>query len=94
MNYIYDILLNWNTILYDFYEWELNDEITHIRKIPIIKVNTTTLFDLTNFKISVSNDFLKNIYHHCEIFTSKSTKQLDYAALFSDGETVLAIKFN
>lgn len=94
MNYIYDILVNWNTVLYDFYAWEINDEITHIRKIPIIKVSTTTLFDLENFKVAISEHFLKQIWKQTETFTNKSQKTLDYVSLFSDGETVLAIKFN
>ena len=34
MNYIYDILLNFKNKLYDFYDWNINDDITHIRKIP------------------------------------------------------------
>ena len=36
MNYIYDILINFNENLYDFYDWNLNDQIDHIRKIPVI----------------------------------------------------------
>lgn len=94
MNYIYDVLINWNTILYDFYEWETNDEITHIRKIPIIKVNTTTLLDLEHFKVAISDDLLNVLYQQTETFTNKNKKTLDYTSLFSDGETVLAIKFN
>ena len=39
MNYLYDILLNFNLRLYETYEWERNDQITHIRKIPFFKIN-------------------------------------------------------
>ena len=39
MKYIYDIILNFNELLYDFYEWNKNDCFTHIKKIPIIKIN-------------------------------------------------------
>ena len=39
MNYIYDILLNFQNEYYDFFEWNTNDQITHIKKIPIIKVS-------------------------------------------------------
>ena len=94
MNYIYDILVNWNTILYDFYEWEINDEITHIRKIPIFKVNTNILLELERSKICIDSEFLSKIYRRGEIFTNKNIKSLDYISLFSDGESVLAIKFN
>ena len=33
MNYIYDIYLNLNKNLYDFYEWNKSDNIIHIKKI-------------------------------------------------------------
>lgn len=31
MNYIYDIYLNFNEVAYDFFEWNKNDKITHIK---------------------------------------------------------------
>ena len=34
MNYIYDILLNLNQHAYEFFEWELNDNIVHVKKTP------------------------------------------------------------
>lgn len=94
MNYIYDILLNLNTVLYDFYEWDMNDEITHIRKIPVLKVNTEVLFDLEHYQVCVASDVLSKLYHKSEIFTNKNVKALEYMALFSDGQSVLAIEFN
>ena len=51
MNYIYDILLNYNKKLYEFYDWNLSDSIVHIRKIPIFKISTNQLIDLVNNKI-------------------------------------------
>ena len=43
MIFIYDILVNFNDKLYDFYEWSENDLIEHIRKIPLIKVKKKLL---------------------------------------------------
>ena len=43
MNYIYDIYLNLNNILFDFFDWNKNDKIIHVRKIPIFKVNEELL---------------------------------------------------
>lgn len=93
MNYIYDILVNFNQTLYDFYEWEEN-EVMHIRKIPILKVSTNLLMELTRFKVCVSKDFLNRIFKKTEIFTNKGVKQIEYACLFSDGESILGIKFS
>ena len=43
MNYIYDVILNLRSKYYDFFFWEEDDEITHISKIPVIKVNKKTI---------------------------------------------------
>ena len=43
MNYIYDILVNFNSELYDFYEWNTSDNVTHIRKIPLFRISTDKL---------------------------------------------------
>lgn len=94
MNYIYDILLNLNTSLYDFYEWDMDDEIMHVRRIPVFKVNTEVLFDLGHYQICLSSDFLSKLYRKSEIFTDKNTKTLEYVALFSDGQSVIGVEFN
>ena len=43
MNYIYDIYLNFNKELYDFFDWNKSDKLTHIKMIPIFKVNEETI---------------------------------------------------
>ena len=62
MNYIYDILLNFNNQAYDIFEWNKEDKITHIRKIPLIKIKYEDLYNLLNKKIKFSEDFLTKIY--------------------------------
>ena len=94
MNYTYDVLLNFNQNLYEFYEWNLTDEIYHIRKIPLFRVTTNELYNLTNNDLKIEENFLKLIQNKTEVFDKKSIKNLKYAALFSDGDKVLAIKFN
>ena len=59
MNYIYDIILNFQKEYYDFYEWNNNDHIYHMRKIPIIKVNNKQLLDIKNNTIKFKIDTLK-----------------------------------
>ena len=49
MNFIYDILLNFNNEYYEFYDWNNDDKLTHIRKMPIFKI---------------SDDALKNIIYN------------------------------
>ena len=61
MNYIYDILINLQRKLYDFYEWNVSDDITHVRKTPIFKIRTEQLLDLKDNKVILNSSFLKKI---------------------------------
>lgn len=94
--YIYDILLNFCdcNMIYDFYEWDTNDNIENIKRIKLIHVNRTTLDDLLNYNICLDKDFLLKIYRTCEVYTSKKVKTIDYCLLLSDGERVIAIEFD
>lgn len=94
MNYIYDILLNFNRQLYDFFEWNLNDNIIHVRKIPIYRIDSKALLDFRNHQIQLSHEFLDRIKNKTEIFTNKDVAIIEYATLVTDGSSVMAIKCN
>jgi len=89
MNYIYDILLNFNEEIYDFYEWNTNDEITHIRKIPIIKTNSLHMKNIKNNYIEFEEQFLSTIKNKTEIFSGRTIKNMEYSFLISDGIEVI-----
>lgn len=93
MNYVYDVLLDLKPILYDFYEWNPIDEITHIRRIPIVKVSSSCLQELRNNKIKVDNDFICKYRHKAEVFQRKSVKFLECAVVFTDGLEAFAASF-
>ena len=59
MNYIYDVILNFQKEYYDFYEWNKNDNIYHMRKIPIIKINNKQFFEIKNNTIRFDEETLK-----------------------------------
>ena len=92
MNYIYDIYINLNETLYDFYEWNKNDNIIHIKKIPIFMVDCNTLKCMISNKIKVDSNFIKKINNKTEVW-SPNTK-LFYCALFSDYNNIIAIQFS
>lgn len=94
MNYIYDILLNFNEKLYDFYDWNKNDNIKHIKKIPIVKVSSKNLDVLKNNQVEFSKQFLEKIQNKTEEFHSKKNKTIEYACLFTDDLEVMAININ
>jgi len=91
MNTVYDLLLNFSETAYDFYEWNIKDEIEHIKKIPFIKVSTNTLYDFLNKEIKIDLDFLKEIQN---ITQKYDLTKLEYACIFTDGITSVALEFN
>lgn len=94
MNYVYDVLLNFNKEMYEFYDWNLDDYISHIRKILVFRVDNKTMSDLVNNSIVVDSDFLIKISNRTEMFTKQNVKIINYAALFTNGSFVIGIKFD
>lgn len=93
MNYIYDIIINLNQQYYDFFEWNQNDIVYHIRKIPIFKIETKDYLNIVSRKFSVDNKFLDIIKNKTDVFAN-SNDTLKYCCLFTDGNDVIAISFN
>lgn len=63
MKYVYDILLNFSNKknIYDFYDWNNDDEIINIKKCPVYKVNSNTFIDFLNNRIKIDLNLFKNI---------------------------------
>lgn len=59
MNYIYDILLNFHNMLYDFYDWNLNDNIINVRKVPLFKISSNQLKEIKENVVKFDYNFLK-----------------------------------
>ena len=59
MTYIYDVTLNFNEVLYDFFEWNNNDNLIHVRKIPIFKVSNENFLNMLMYEVQLSDDILK-----------------------------------
>jgi len=92
MNYIYDIYLNLNETLYDFFDWNKNDKLIHIKKIPIIKVSEDTLKTLLLSNIKLNEDLLTQIYNRTDVWNIN--KKISYCALFSSSSDIIALEFN
>ncbi|MEG2321935.1 MAG: DUF3603 family protein [Bacilli bacterium] len=94
MNYIYDILINYNNNLYDIYDWNKEDTIIHIRKIPVFKLDTNILLNLVENKVKVDKDFLIKIFNKTEMFKKNKVAVLEYCFLATDLEEVIAFKLD
>ena len=56
MKYYYDIILNFNEIPINFYEWESDDDIERLLKIKVYKVKD--LKDIISYNMQI------NLQHH------------------------------
>lgn len=91
MNYIYDIVLNFNSNYYEFYEWNKNDNIINIRKIPTFKVDNQTYYDFKFNDITVKNDFLKLIEDETSIYLGNTNK---YLCIITNSKEAIGVMFN
>lgn len=61
MNYIYDIVLNFQENYYQFFEWNRTDKIKNIAKIAVYRVTDQDLLNLKYNKVIVGTQFLNKL---------------------------------
>jgi len=89
MNYAHDLVVNYKSNFYQFYEWQKNDEVMNIKSIVCIKVSDNTLKDFINNKVKVSNAFLDMIENK-----TISDKSLKYACILFNDEIAVSFLFD
>ena len=87
MNYIYDIVLNFQDNYYDFFEWNREDKIKNILKIPLYRVTDEDIKILKNNKIKVDKKLIDKIK-----IDNKNYKKI--ICLVSNGKLSLGLLFN
>lgn len=93
MSYIYDILANFNDCFYDFYDWNLDDDIVHIKKLPILKVDSSFLHSVKYGDVRVSSDLLDKIYKRSDFFKVSKNK-FCYVCSLCDGCEAIIVRFD
>ncbi|MBQ3435633.1 MAG: DUF3603 family protein [Bacilli bacterium] len=92
---ISDIILNFlDGRLYEFFEWNSDDNFEHIKNIPLFKVESSVLEDFIFNKIKCSTNFLKKINNKTEVFASGIIKRIEYATILTDGNRAIAFEFS
>ena len=91
---IEDVLLNFNNNLYEFYEWQKNDKIIHIKSIMICKVNDKIINDFISKSIKVDKKFLDMIKNQAEVYTYTSSYTIKYAVILYNDKLAVAFKFD
>lgn len=83
MQYYYDVLGNFSEYILKFYEWESNDDIVNIKKIPFIKISKEDMRVLLSYSVILEID---NII--------KNGKDKTNYLLFSTGCDALMVELN
>lgn len=92
MNYIYDIILNFNEEFYDFYEWKNNDNVINVRKIPVLKVDENTYVSLRNNKVQVSMETIDLLKKNFSLYNEKIEGNI--ICLITNGISAFGVMFN
>lgn len=93
MIYVYDVVLNLNSNLIEYFEWEEKDNIKYIRKIPFYKISKTTMNDFIKNNVVVDKEFLDKIYDKCKL-EENYNNDYKYLCLFTDGNLILGVSFD
>ncbi len=91
MTFVYDIYVNFQTVCYDFYEWNKKDKITHIKKIPIFEIKEDIFKKTLANENKIDEDSLEAIKNKTDIFKKK--KKIS-AALLTNRKDIIAILVN
>ena len=96
MIYTYDILLNWTKEerLKEFYEWNLEDDLEHIKKMPIIRIRESLLKDLLTSKVKIDKTFLSKIKYKSESYFHNEIDVIDYAIIVTTEKKALALELD
>ena len=90
MEYIYDIILNFHRHYYDFYEWNNTDKIIHIKKIPLVKTDSTSFNRIKTNHIYIDEEFLNIIKDRTICYNTKENN----FCLLCNSKQAMAIKLN
>ena len=91
MNFIYDIVLNFNKDFYNFFEWNKNDNIINVKKIPIFLIDNDTFTSMKYDNVIVSKEFIDLIKDKTYTYTRS---KLGISCLISNNKEVIAVLFN
>ena len=90
MNYIYDILVNFKYPLMEFYDWNSDDDILNIKRIPLIKISSEDLNILKYNKFKLKD--ITNIKGNTKIFNDR--KKNYTSVIYTDGCEAVAFNFD
>nr|MBP3258694.1 hypothetical protein [Bacilli bacterium] len=89
MNYIYDVLVNFKYPLIEFYDWNIDDDILNIKRIPLSKISSEDLNILKYHKFKLNITAIKGI---TKVFNDR--KKNYNSIIYTDGNEAIAFNFD
>lgn len=93
MNYIYDIVLNFNKDYFEFFQWKKGDKIINVKKIPAFKVSDETLKSFKYNVVRVDKEFINKI-SDLTLFYNKMDNNYKYICLVSNNNETIGLMFD
>lgn len=92
MLYVYDILLNFTDVhtYLNFFEWENKKELTHVKKIPLLKIPNYQLKEIYENRIQLQDAIWAKLQGKAKASGKKNLTTF----LLTDGMKVFAVAFN
>ena len=85
MDYIYDIVLNFQSNYYDFFEWKSTDKVINIKKIPVYIVNNEDYLNLKYNEVTLDR---KNLPKQIKMFLVTNGKEVMGLLLDKEGKII------
>lgn len=91
MNYIYDILLNFNEVYFDSFDWNPEDAILKVRKIPYIRISSEDLLNIRNYRVKFDMDQFLKYKNKTYFYNEDEREKYEFSILLTDTKSALAI---
>lgn len=91
MNYIYDIVLNFNKEYYNFFEWKKSDNCINVKKIPLFLVDNDTFKAMKYNQVTVDKDFIGMLNEKTLTYTRSG---IGPSCLISNGKEAIGLLFD
>lgn len=91
MHYYYDVLINLDTNLWSFYEWEQTDPIIPIKKIPLVRVHNKDIVNFMRYDVLFDEEWISKFLEKTII---KNQKERVNCILFSSARHSLVLEFD
>ncbi len=91
MNYYYDLLVNLDTDLWEFYEWEDTDHFIPIKKIPIVRILESDIRKLMQYDVQFDPEWVSK-FEEKTVF--KNSKDKTSCILFSSTKNSIVLEFD